>query len=630
MTASSTDKINAAIANSNPFETLAIAREQDVWESGFPDISSVNAQASDAILQALQEVRSPSSTHQKIKTRVIVAAKGRGKSHTLARLRQHCDREKEAFFIYAGVEQYSLSAIEQEFHKTVVISLDKTGSSGVTQWQELATLMANTVWKETNPNSKTVTEKQLLKSVANLGKTEGKDREWVELMTDKFNKTYKQFDPDLIKAIFWTLSDSLGRYAVKWLSGQEIAPSKTQKLDLPASFFGVGQTKYQIFDNTLKILSLIAEYKSVIIGFDELDLPDSQRSKAGLARPQVVARLIKMIVDKLSLSKTSHGVVIVTVMMPDTWTQKVKSMPGGVPDRVSGTEKPILLQGINADAAVELIKLWLDEFYKSRKLVPPTPLYPFDEQKIRAIVAEGNSIRQMLRWCAENFQATVSDEDKFDGKKPPKSAPKSPVEQAYKKELIALESSAEIWLDEQSKIASALQLCFKAVKGKTIENVKIESIEPVEPKAKNKGYINFKIVGSENEKTVKIGVCVLQKSSGNSVGAALSRLIRYKTFDITRGCLVRSKEISPNAAKALEYANELVSKLGGEWVSFEAENVKPILALFHVHQGRGDYQLTDKQIVDFAYQSRLLVDNSLIREILSDPSGQVPGNLEKE
>lgn len=630
MTASSTDKINVAIANLNPFETLAIVREQDVWESGFPDIPSVNAHASDAIWQALQEVRSPSSIHQKIKTRVIVAAKGRGKSHILARLRRNCDREKEAFFIYAGVERYSLNAIEQEFHKTVAASLDKTGSAGVTQWQELATLMANTIWKETNPNPKTVTEKQLLKSVENLGKTEGKTQEWVELMTDKFNKN-KQFDPDLIKAIFWTLSYSLGRYAVKWLSGQEIAPSKTQKLDLPASFFGVGQTRSHIFENTLKILSLIAEYKSVLIGFDELDLPDSQRSKAGLARPQVVARLIKMIVDHLSLSKTSHGVVILTVMMPDTWTQKVKSMPGGVPDRVSGTEKPILLQGINADAAVELIELWLDEFYKSRKLVPPTPLYPFEEQKIREIVAEGNSIRQMLRWCAENFQATVPEKAQVDGKKPSKSAPKSPVEQAYKKELIALESSGNSWLDDQSKIASALLLGFKAIRGKIIENVKVESIETIEPKSKNNGYINFKIVGTENGKIVKIGVCVLQKSSGNSVSAALSRLISYKTFDITRGCLVRSKEISPNATKAQEYVKKLVSpNLSGEWAPLDAENVKPILALFHVHRGRGDYQLTDKQIVDFAHQSRLLVDNYLIREILSDPSGQIPGNLEKE
>jgi len=344
---------------------------------------------------------------------------------------------------------------------------------------------------------------------------------------------------------------------------------------------------------------------------------------------------LKTIVDRLSLSATSHGVVIVTVMMPDVWTQKVKVMKGGVPDRVSGTGKQIQLQGINANAAVELVKLWLDDFYKNQKLVPPTPLYPFDEQKIREIATGGSSIRRILRWCAENFQVTSSDAAQIDGKKPPKSAPKSPVEQAYQKELIALESSGEIWLDDETKIASALKLGFNALKGQTIDGVKIEKIEAIEPKSKNKSkngyYINFKLVATENEKPVKIGVCVLQKSSGNSVGAALSRLISYKTFDITRGCLVRSKEISPNATKAQEYVKKLVSpNLSGEWAPLDAENVKPILALFHVHRGRGDYQLTDKQIVDFAHQSRLLVDNYLIREILSDPSGQIPGNLEKE
>jgi hypothetical protein len=165
--------------------------------------------------------------------------------------------------------------------------------------------------------------------------------------------------------------------------------------------------------------------------------------------------------------------------------------------------------------------------------------------------------------------------------------------------------------------------------GQTINVVTIERIEEVEPKRENKDYIDFKIVTKENGKTVKIGVSVLQQSSGNGVLAGLQRLVEYRKFGLNRGCLVRSKEIGSNATKSLEYLEQLRKKRG-EWVKFTGDNIKPLLAIRSVYQNLEDYELSEEQIFDFIAKRSLAANNYLIREILSDPSGQGPNGLVEE
>jgi len=143
----------------------------------------------------------------------------------------------------------------------------------------------------------------------------------------------------------------------------------------------------------------------------------------------------------------------------------------------------------------------------------------------------------------------------------------------------------------------------------------------------DQGYIQFKIVGRENEQEVKIGVAVLEQSGGRYQGAALKRLIDYKKFDLTRGCLVRSKKINSGARLAQNNVRKLLQEKGGEWVRLQTKDITPLLAILFVHNNRESYELSEEQIFDFIDQKRLAIDNPLIREILSDPSGQEPDNL---
>jgi hypothetical protein len=165
------------------------------------------------------------------------------------------------------------------------------------------------------------------------------------------------------------------------------------------------------------------------------------------------------------------------------------------------------------------------------------------------------------------------------------------------------------------------------LKGQTLEGVTIEDVtDGVGKNGSKDKFINFKLIGSENGKAVKIGVAVIQ-SSVRTVLAGLERLTNYKKFDLTRGCLVRSKspekKINRNS-QSYKLLNALTSRMGGEFVELMEEQIKPLVAVLSVYQKRENYSLSEEQIFDFISQKHLTFENPLLREILSDPSGQIP------
>jgi hypothetical protein len=309
-------------------------------------------------------------------------------------------------------------------------------------------------------------------------------------------------------------------------------------------------------------------------------------------------------------------------MLPVTWAQKVNEIPGGTAERVSTytKRKPINLNYINGNSMVELVTLWLKEFYEARNLTPPHPVYPFEEAQLREFGKRGLTVREALRLCAENFKVDMP------------QLPKEPV----KRFELALTSETEAdlgdYIEENSLIAEALRFAFQMLKGETLEGetstgealneVTIEDVVEVEPKASNQGWINFKVIGKEKGKIFKIGVAVLQQSNGRTVGAGMWRLTNYEKFDLTRGCLVRSKEKKIlKRWDAYGYLNQLIQNLGGEWAYLQAEDIKPLIDIYSLYQKRDRYQLSEEQVLEFS--KPLILENTLLREILSDPSGEI-------
>lgn len=617
--------LNAAIKSHNPFINAGIVKEQDVWGKGFPDVPTLNAHASDAVFQAIELVRTSQSSHDKVTSIAITAAQGVGKTHLLSRIRHRLEREGGALFVYAGVNNYTdLNLVKYQFQQTLADSLSKTGSQEVMQWQEVAAAIANEGFKAINVNAPNLSPQELLERFDKVyASWFAKNRNLMDRLTKEVLKTKPNADPYIVRAILWTLSETQATFAIKWLSGEELANSNADTMGLPNLQKKNQDREAEALKIVQQILNLVSYYHPVVICFDEIDV-ENNCNDDGLTTPQVIADLVKRLHDTLEQSEMGRGVVILTVMLPDTWTNKVNLMPGGTPDRVSKytQRKAINLKTLGGDSMVELVTLWLQNFYETRNLIPHHPLYPFAESELRKYGKNGLTVREALKWCADNFK--VEEE----------TLPPEPLER-FK---LALERESQLTrsniLEDNDLIHSALRFSFETLRGQTLdgetstgeklEQVTIEDIADIEPKSKNQGWINFKIIGKEKNKVFKIGVTVLQYSNGRSVGAGMQRIIEYKTFDITRGCLVRSKTKEKKIHKNWDsygYLKKLVEELGGEHMDLKIEEIRPLIDLYSVYQKRNSYQLTEEQILDFS--NLLTRNNPLLLEILSDPSGQI-------
>lgn len=123
-------------------------------------------------------------------------------------------------------------------------------------------------------------------------------------------------------------------------------------------------------------------------------------------------------------------------------------------------------------------------------------------------------------------------------------------------------------MEDKATLADALWVGFSTLIGQTVEQVLIEDIVEVEVTSADKGYFDFKIIGKENGKVVKIGVAVLQASGGMFVQATLRRLIDYQKFDfLLQGRAIAAmpqKFIAPGWQFALYPADTSMNPLPSE------------------------------------------------------------------
>lgn len=608
--------LNKAIESSNPFDRSLVVRSHDIWEQNFPDVPSINAHISDRVFQGIEQIRRGERSVLGI---TILAEKGLGKSHLLSRIRNRIKSEGGCFFVCLGEVDYGdLNLINSQFLLALAFSLKQSGSQGVTQWQELAAALVNQITK-----SNSSTQEIINRFPGALAKNPS----LVDNLTARFCQLAPEIqDPYLVQAILWTLLPVKGMFAINWLSGKDLAQIQADSLGLPASHDGDRESR--ALSLASQILDLIGYHRTIVICFDEVE-PKSCNSQ-GLTTPQVVALLAKDLYSKLK-----RGILMMS-MYAVTWSHQVKALPQAeaVTDRIG--EKVLDLKYLNSDDIVALVSVWLKEFYDAKGLTPPHAVYPFDESELRALGKEKPIVRRVLQWCNESWTANAGNGNVI----LPPPLPHHRVEVAFKEQLLAVENELSDCWEKSELLAAALKLGYSALEGETITlrdqqstelgQIKVNQIQDIVTKNVDKGYMHFKVIGEENGAVIKIGVCVLQDSGTKYVSAALKRLIDYKKFDLTRGCLVRSKAVKEKT-KGSEYLSTLLSaELGGEWVLIPDESIKPLLAILRVHQACQDYEVTEDEVIQFIKQEKIAENNYLINDILSDPSGQIPNGVVDE
>jgi hypothetical protein len=596
---SSLDALNQAIKEFNPFESNFVAKSYHVWDENVLDLPNLQAHASEEILEAVKKINS-GRLQSKTTGFAILAPKGVGKTHVLSRIRQHLKRTGQGFFIYV-CEYGNLSLIKHQFLQSLSSSLKKTGYKGVMQWQELAGALVN------RGLDKNLEPQQLIEQ---FPKALARNPQVVNQLTQKVLKQCPDIDnPYVVKAILWTLSQAHAPFAASWLAGRELSEAQANMMDLPD--LSKEDREVEAFNIARQVLELISYYTTPVICFDELDgtelADEDDPMLGGYSRAQVVGSLAKDIYNNLKRG------VLITAMYAKTWNEDFKSISfvTAIRDRIA--HKEIELNFLKPDTVVMLVAYLLEDFYSKQGLTPPHAVYPFDESKLREL-GDGATVRDVLQWCAQNFS-------------PAKIDPVEKLEKIYHQVEATLEDISE----DNGKIASALAFGLQHLQGQVIEGVTIKELDrEVQPKWKHKGCINFRILGEENGKEVKIGVCVSQDSHGRTVGAAIKHLTWYKDFGLTRGCLVRAKSIQKNWQTANASLKQLLEKQGGEWISFKDEEIKPLLTLHKIFRELDKELFTDEDFQRFINEKHPVSNNTLIREILSDPSGQSPTEVVDE
>jgi hypothetical protein len=607
---SSSEQIHDAIKNSNPF-SIKFVDQHHIWGESFPDVPAINAHISDAIFNAIDQVSKNALPSIGI---IITGEKGLGKTQVISRIRHRLQAEGNAFFVYMG-NYGDLDCIKSEFLQTLTSSLKRIGREGVTQWQELAANMFFTARGNRPCSPKDLANGKFAQIVKNKPQTpEG----WA---TGICSKNPALNNPYLVKAILWTLSENHAPYAISWLAGQELTQAKADELGLPNNS---QKTELATFKTTCELLSLIGNYSNLVFCFDELD--DPNYSDTGFTRAQVVAALAKDL--RNSISKC----VLLLAMYPATLRDEIKlgQAQGASYDRTA--DRVLELDYLNSDMSIALVSKWLEVFYASKEIVPQHHLYPFNETEISEIGKEKPTARAILKWCSENWKAP--DEGSISlVPDPVVIQPQfNPVKNAFENELQAVEDSIDEYMENSSEVGSALWYALLALIDEEVNGIKITGVEWIDDTARavDQGYLHLRIIAKENGKVVKIGVAAILQATGKFVGAALKRLIDYRKFDFTRGCLVRAVQISKGAAIPQECVRKLLKEQGGEWVVLLEEQIKPLIAIGRVYEKIEDYDLTEEEVDKFVTENRLAIDNPLVREILSDPSGQEPTDLVDE
>ena len=589
---SSEQNIIQLLQEFNPFTGSSIVKTHQIWDDGFSDVSSINAPASDSIRSTIEYV----SKNNKSLGVAILAPKGTGKTHILSRIRHHLRTENLGYFIYM-CEYGNLSSVKAQFLQGMASSLRKPGNSGMMQWQDLATtLISKAIGRALQTISVVSRFPQLLSEKPQI----------VNQLSEKIIQVHRTNleNPYIARAIVWTLSPAHAPFAINWLAGGEISEAQAKLMDLPEQ--QSEDRESEAFSRTKQILYLIGTCGVPVVCFDELDgsesVDEASITLGGCSRAMVVASLAKDVCNSLQRG------IILTSMYEKTWREEFQAAYNAtaINDRIAS--KKIELMPLREEDTILLVTHWLSDFYTRNSLQPPYPLYPFNEDELRAQGKQRPTVREVLSWCAENIPGNRPDTSKL-------------LSQIYQE----VYSSLENFSDDNELISNSLKFCLKHLRGRTINRVKINDIDDdVKPKYAHNGKIQFKILGEEDGKPMSIGVSVAQYSHGLSAGAAIKYLTQYDTLGLTRGCLIRSKSIALHWSIAQANLSILIDNLGGEWVSFKDEELKPLITIYQMHKKLDSEIISKDDFYKFIDEHHSFEANTLIQEILSDPSGQSP------
>jgi hypothetical protein len=398
---SSIKALNAGISSHNPFVNAGTVHEPEIWIDRQADSTQLNLGARSRLHTAYGRI----CRGETVAAVTLLGQTGTGKTHELNRLRQHVHTAPTpGLFVYLNVQQFAEGqAVRQQFLRAIGDSFVRRTPSGLLQWQQLAIALANHALSGLDNSRKQFAPRSVLELLSRNSLEQ--NQAWIDRIAEAFFRVRPDIDdPDIVRAIFWTLCPHQLPYARKWLSGLMLPSWKRNELGLPQP--RMQNPESQAWQTTLNLLAAIEHYAPVTIAFDCFEHPEIP--EPGVQKERVAIGLIKWLGDRLRTRTRRFGVLFVSAMHPDTW-DLVEEHFGPVAQFAHDRSEPCGLQPADAETIEQAIECWLKTFYQARNLVPPTPLYPFDRAQVAALVRESVDLHDAIEWCADNFQPVETD-----------------------------------------------------------------------------------------------------------------------------------------------------------------------------------------------------------------------------
>lgn len=635
-------EINEKIRSHNPFRAN-IDRSSTIWGTSFPDVPQHNAKVFELVQKGLWILSNPSES--RVQTLTILGTVGRGKTQLFSRIKHRLFDTDQILFSYIDARDLKSDRLLYTWMRQSLINdLSRCrGDSGISQIEEISYFLFNTSIPDVF-NSPVGLKKRFDQARQNH-QERGKDL--VNSLLSKVSGQFPRVDGHIVRALLWSVSKEYGAMALKWLSGRSLDPDTAMKLGLTTNL----PDSEDNYDNLAEIresessdflrnfIPTIAQYKTLVIGFDELENADFIHSAGGLnSKAFTVLGFIKDLFDSFEgiSNALNTGIIAIPSMIDSTWsdsTQQARGSRGSSQiDRITTLSpeagKPVFLERLTPDTGVEMIRLWLKErLYEKLGVNPPSTFHPFTEKEIRELAEFKPTPRELLNQCAELFDQKLGSNDEETFKQALTEAQQRKFDSASLNDSDYVGDILRFGFDLLDTLTEPIDTA--TANGEQIQQLFIDDVTDeiaiVRPSAKPKGlqpdnYIEFKITGRDASNDFTIAVGVNQTKSYPQIHAELRRLNAKERFGFTRSCFVRGAGL-PLGGKVTNNLRHQLEAQGGEVVRFTPEDLKPLWCLYQLKQQEQEGQLgfseNSLESLIMKFESKTVCTNPILLEILS-------------
>lgn len=370
----------------SPFEH----NHADPWAKQFVDLASLNAGASDAIVEAIGHVRERAREELgelRARSVLVLGPAGAGKTHLFARLRKRLG--PRAIFVHLrpliGSEmtpRYVLDQIVTQLaYDTAQPTLDPTPALA----QVDALVAAALAHLRDDPPDM---PRAFLDGCLDLDRKKLDDL--LDWATERVLDRYPEVDEMVLRRLLGVPFQAKAerRAALAWLSGRELEESQLARLRVTA---GLAEERIVPALRTLAVTA--AAGAPIVLVFDQLENLVDREATGGRVRS--FGNLVAELFDSM------RGFVLVSMALDTEWSQAMLPELSQA-QRTRIAERTELLDLPTADARRELVRLWTEQ-------LPPQPEafpWPFGERRLRAWAEEpGLTPRMLMIACRDALAA---------------------------------------------------------------------------------------------------------------------------------------------------------------------------------------------------------------------------------